>query len=161
MTTSTIAPLASSPAAPARLFDQHDPADLLRTIRSGARSRAALVVAEWVAVVAWAERHVVTTPEGAATLTDGVIDTGVPIAGDGAPLISDHHLMELVSVLDRSAQGGRAFVGRVVECAWRLPRVYAAVTRGRLAPWRAERIADLTRPSTPAPRTSSTGSSGP
>ncbi|WP_418058244.1 DUF222 domain-containing protein [Pimelobacter simplex] len=128
------------------LFPEHTPADLLHTIRSGVRSRETLVVAEWDAIVAWAERHVLASPEGAATLTDGVIDTGVPIAGDGAPLVSDYHLMELVSALGRSAHGGRAFVGRVIECAWRLPQVYAAVAAGRLAPWRAERIADLTRP---------------
>lgn len=128
------------------LFPEHTPTDLLHTIRSGVRSRETLVVAEWDAIVTWAEHHVLTSPEGAATLTDGVIDTGVPIAGDGAPLVSDYHLMELVSALGRSAHGGRAFVGRVVECAWRLPHVYAAVTSGRLAPWRAERIADLTRP---------------
>mgnify|MGYP003333776735 FL=1 len=41
--------------------------------------------------------------------------------------------------------GGKAYVGRVIECAWRLPNVYEAVVAGRLAPWRAERIADLTR----------------
>ncbi|WGY03487.1 HNH endonuclease signature motif containing protein [Nocardioides sp. QY071] len=131
-------------AAP--LFDQHDPHDLLTTIRSGVRTRECLVVAEWAAVVRWAEAHVVTIPEHAATVRDGVIDTGVPIAGDGAPLISDHHLSELVAALGRSPNAGRAFVGRVVECAWRLPKVYAAVAAGRLAPWRAERISDLTRP---------------
>ena len=134
------------PMTTAALFAQHTPADLLHTIRSGVRSRESLLVGEWAAIVAWAEQHVLTSPEGAATLTEGVIDTGVPIAGDGAPLISDYHLTELVAALGRSPQGGRAFVGRVVECAWRLPRVYGFVVAGRLAPWRAERIADLTRP---------------
>ncbi|MFC7500835.1 HNH endonuclease, partial [Nocardioides sp. GCM10030258] len=42
--------------------------------------------------------------------------------------------------------GGRAYVGRIIECAWRLPGIYASVVEGRLEPWRAERIADLTRP---------------
>ncbi|HWJ67339.1 MAG TPA: HNH endonuclease signature motif containing protein, partial [Nocardioides sp.] len=36
--------------------------------------------------------------------------------------------------------------GRVIECAWRLPLLYAAVVAGKVAPWRAERVADLTRP---------------
>ncbi|MBM7519317.1 HNH endonuclease signature motif containing protein [Nocardioides nitrophenolicus] len=128
------------------LFDQHDPDDLLTTIRSGVRSRECLLVAEWAAIVRWADHHVLTTPADAPTVRDGVIDTGVALAGAGTPLISDHHLSELVAALGRSPQAGRAFVGRVVECAWRLPRVYAAVATGRLAPWRAERIADLTRP---------------
>ncbi|AIY16794.2 hypothetical protein KR76_08460 [Pimelobacter simplex] len=57
--------------------------------------------------------------------------------------------MELVAVLGRSPDGGRVYVGRVLECAWRLPQVYASVVAGRLAPWRAERIAEATRPLCP------------
>ncbi|HWJ66200.1 MAG TPA: HNH endonuclease signature motif containing protein, partial [Nocardioides sp.] len=79
-------------------------------------------------------------------LVDGVIDTGVPIAGEGAPLVSEFALMELIAVLERSPDSGRAYVGRVIECAWRLPLLYAAVVAGKVAPWRAERVADLTRP---------------
>ncbi|KRA38357.1 HNH endonuclease signature motif containing protein [Nocardioides sp. Root614] len=93
----------------------------------------------------WANQHTVTTPEQAATIIDGVIDTGVPIAGEGAPLVSEFALMELIAVLGRSPDGGRAYVGRIIECAWRLPNIYKSVVEGRLAPWRAERIADLTR----------------
>lgn len=54
--------------------------------------------------------------------------------------------MELVAVLGRSPDGGRVYAGRVLECAWRLPQVYASVVAGRLAPRRAERIAEATRP---------------
>jgi hypothetical protein len=52
--------------------------------------------------------------------------------------------MELIAVLARTPDSGKAYVGRVIECAWRLPNVYDAVIAGKLAPWRAERIADLT-----------------
>ena len=48
--------------------------------------------------------------------------------------------------LGRTPDGGRAYVGRVIECAWRLTGVYTAVVEGRLEPWRAQRIADLTHP---------------
>ncbi|GAA4079476.1 hypothetical protein GCM10023066_07730 [Nocardioides kongjuensis] len=109
------------------------------------RSRNALVIEEWEDITAWASDHVVTGPEGAATITEGYLDTGVPIAGAGAPLVSEFALMELVAVLGRTPDGGKAYVGRVIECAWRLPNVYDAVIAGKLAPWRAERIADLTR----------------
>jgi hypothetical protein len=95
--------------------------------------------------VAWADRNVVRGPEGAATLTEGFLDTGVPIAGPGAPLVSEFGLMELIATLERSPEGGRAYVGRIIECAWRLPSVYAAVLEGRCSTWRAERVADLTR----------------
>jgi len=117
---------------------------VLSRLSAGVRAREQLLVEEWSGIVEWAGDHIVTAPEGAATLTDGFLDTGVPVAGDGAPLVSEFALMELVAVLGRTPDGGRAYVGRVLGCAWRLPRVYAAVLAGRLAPWRAERIADLT-----------------
>ncbi|GAA4094245.1 DUF222 domain-containing protein [Nocardioides kongjuensis] len=120
-------------------------AALLSRVGDRIRSRNALVVEEWEDITAWASDHVVSGPEGAATITEGYLDTGVPIAGDGAPLVSEFALMELVAVLGRTPDGGKAYVGRVIECAWRLPNVYEAVVAGRLAPWRAERIADLTR----------------
>ncbi len=40
-------------------------------------------------VVAWANRNtVVSVDVGAATIRDSYIDTGIPIAGDGAPLVT-------------------------------------------------------------------------
>ncbi|GAA1510092.1 HNH endonuclease signature motif containing protein [Nocardioides humi] len=119
-------------------------AALLSRVGARIQARDTLLIEEWQDIVTWASDHVVVGPEGAATITDGYLDTGVPIAGDGAPLVSEFGLMELVAVLGRSPDGGRAYVGRVIECAWRLPQVYAAVVAGRLTPWRAERIADLT-----------------
>ncbi|MCR1786444.1 HNH endonuclease [Nocardioides carbamazepini] len=121
-------------------------ASLLSRLGERIRSRETLVIEEWEDIVTWAGDHIIDSPEGAATITEGYLDTGIPIAGDGAPLVSEFALMELIAVLGRSPDGGRAYVGRVIECAWRLPHVYAAVVAGRLAPWRAERIADLTRP---------------
>ncbi|GAA4076315.1 DUF222 domain-containing protein [Nocardioides kongjuensis] len=120
-------------------------AALLSGLRAEVEGRQASLVREWATIVEWAGDHVVSGPEGAATITEGYLDTGVPIAGDGAPLVSEFALMELVAVLGRTPDGGKAYVGRVIECAWRLPNVYEAVVAGRLAPWRAERIADLTR----------------
>ncbi|GAA4090990.1 hypothetical protein GCM10023066_28000 [Nocardioides kongjuensis] len=118
---------------------------MLSRLSAGIQVRNQLLVEEWAAIVEWASDHIVTGPEGAATITEGYLDTGVPIAGAGAPLVSEFALMELVAVLGRTPDGGKAYVGRVIECAWRLPNVYDAVVAGRLAPWRAERIADLTR----------------
>ena len=120
-------------------------AALLSRVGDRIRSRNTLVIEEWEDITAWASDHVVSGPQGAATITEGYLDTGVPIAGPGAPLVSEFALMELVAVLGRTPDGGKAYVGRVIECAWRLPNVYEAVVAGRLAPWRAERIADLTR----------------
>ncbi|NYI46092.1 hypothetical protein BJ993_003172 [Nocardioides aromaticivorans] len=120
-------------------------ASLLSWIADDAEVRDHLLIREWMNIAAWAEANIVESPEGAATLTEGYLDTGVPIAGPGAPLVSEFRLMELIAVLGRSPDGGRSYVGQVIECAWRLPLLYAAVVDGRVAPWRAQRIADLTR----------------
>ncbi|MBM7515751.1 HNH endonuclease signature motif containing protein [Nocardioides nitrophenolicus] len=121
-------------------------AALLCGLRAEVEGRQASLVRDWATIAEWAGDHVVTGPEGAATITEGYLDTGVPIAGAGAPLVGEFALMELVAVLGRSPDGGKAYVGRVIECAWRLPNVYDAVATGRLEPWGAERIADLTHP---------------
>ncbi|MFC7504248.1 hypothetical protein ACFQRR_19510, partial [Nocardioides sp. GCM10030258] len=101
--------------------DTRSTAEILTDVRTKVRDRRGLVVGEWIDAVAWANRNIVTTPEQAATIVDGVIDTGVPIAGHGAPLVSEFNLMEFIAVLGRSPDGGRAYVGRIIECAWRLP----------------------------------------
>ncbi|QSR27851.1 DUF222 domain-containing protein [Nocardioides aromaticivorans] len=119
-------------------------ASLLSEIRDGVDLRDALIVREWQAITSWAEANIVDTAEGAATLTEGYLDTGVPIAGPGAPLVSEFQLMELIAVLGRSPDGGRAYVGKIIECAWRLPDLYAAVLAGKVEPWRALRVAELT-----------------
>ncbi|HVK30348.1 MAG TPA: hypothetical protein VM575_18560, partial [Nocardioides sp.] len=76
-------------------YDGRSSAELLTEIRSGVRGRRALTIDEWVGIVAWADQNTISTTEGAATLVEGVIDTGVPIAGPGAPLVSEFALMEL------------------------------------------------------------------
>ncbi|HWI42477.1 MAG TPA: HNH endonuclease signature motif containing protein [Nocardioides sp.] len=127
-------------------YDGRSVAELLTEASAEVRGRQVSQIREWVLITAWADQNTIDCTEGAATLVDGVIDTGVPIAGEGAPLVSEFALMELIAVLERSPDSGRSYVGRVIECAWRLPLLYAAVVAGKVAPWRAERVADLTRP---------------
>ncbi|PWN03411.1 DUF222 domain-containing protein [Nocardioides silvaticus] len=97
-------------------------------------------------IAEWALEHVVDDEAVAATLTDRGLDTGLPVAGPGAPLISDFAVMELAALLGRSLDSGRAYVGQVVELAHRLPRTWARVLDGEVPVWKALRIADLTRP---------------
>ncbi len=119
-------------------------AALLSSLSDVVRGRQDLLIEEWRGIVAWAGQNLVSCPEGAATLGEGFLDTGVPVAGDGGPLVSEFALMELVAVLGRSPDGGRVYVGRVLSCAWRLPRLFAAVVSGSVASWRAERVAEVT-----------------
>jgi hypothetical protein len=121
-------------------------ATVLTRLRAEVEGRQASLIREWADIATWAEANTVEGLAGAATIREGFVDTGLPIAGDGAPLVSEFALMELVAVLGRTPDGGRAYVGRVLGCAWRLPNVWAAVMAGRLAPWRAERISDLVGP---------------
>ncbi|TWG97335.1 hypothetical protein L615_003600000010, partial [Nocardioides sp. J9] len=123
-------------------------ASLLSWIADDAEARAHLEIREWKHIVAWAHANTVDQPDEAATVRDGFLDTGIPIAGPGTPLVSEFALMELIAVLGRTPDGGRLYVGKILECAWRLPELYTAVLDGNLAPWRALRIAELTHPLT-------------
>ncbi len=100
-------------------------------------------------IARWARTHVVEKAEDAATITDYALDTGMPIAGEGAPLISGHAVVEISAVLGRSLDSGRHLVGQVVELDHRLPRTWTGVLEGRVPVWKGLRIADLTRPLNP------------
>ena len=81
----------------------------------------------------------------ASTLTERGLDSGLPVAGPGAPLISDFAVMELSALLGRSLDSGRNYVGQVVELAHRLPKTWGRVLDGQVPVWKALRIADSTR----------------
>ncbi|GAA3822202.1 HNH endonuclease signature motif containing protein [Nocardioides panacisoli] len=131
--------------SPMGRYDGRSTRELLDGLTTTLRGQRDLRIDEWCQIVAWADANTTDCTEGAATLVDGYLDTGVPIAGPGAPLVSEFALMELIAVLGRSPDGGRDYVGRVIELGWRLQRTFAAVLDGRCATWRAERLADLTR----------------
>src|SRR3569833_2100427 len=95
--------------------------------------------------VEWAHLHEVTDVDQAATLlVEHGRDTGIPIAGAGCPLVSEFAVYELAAALGMSAESGRHLVAQALELAHRLPRAWARVQAGSLAPWRAKRIADAT-----------------
>ncbi|KRA88396.1 hypothetical protein ASD84_20805, partial [Nocardioides sp. Root682] len=51
---------------------------LLSRLSDRLKAREESLVEDWTDLVTWANQHTVTTPEQAATIIDGVIDTGVP-----------------------------------------------------------------------------------
>ncbi len=71
-------------------------------------------------------------------------DTGIPIAGEGCPLVSEFAVAELATALGLSAGSGRNLIAQALELAYRLPKLWARVQSGSLAPWRARRIAEET-----------------
>src|SRR3954463_15384601 len=113
-----------------------------RRARATANAAEARVLAD---AVAWAHLHQVTDPDEASTvLVEHGHDTGIPIAGQGAPLVSEFAVAEFASALGLSTAAGRNLVGQALELAHRLPRLWARVQDGSLAPWRARRVADET-----------------
>jgi hypothetical protein len=120
--------------------------ELLAEIRDHRAVVAEREIATVRAVAEWAAEHVVAEDSGdASTLTERGWDTGLPVAGPGAPLISDFAVMELSALLGRSYDSGRNYVGQVVELAYRLPKNWTRVLEGEVPVWKALRIADHTR----------------
>jgi hypothetical protein len=122
-----------------------DAAAILADVREARKAENAAAARVLADAVAWARLHVVDDLDDAATvLVEGGRDTGIPIAGPGAPLVSDFAVAEFASALGLSAASGRTLVGLALELAHRLPRLWDRVQDGHLAPWRARRIAEET-----------------
>src|SRR3954465_9998113 len=113
-----------------------------RAARRAENAAAAQVLAQ---AVEWAHLHPVTDLHDAATvLVEHGQDTGIPIAGQGAPLVSEFAVAEFAAALGLSATVGRTLVGHALELAHRLPKLWARVQAGSLAPWRARQVAEQT-----------------
>ena len=97
------------------------------------------------AAVQWAGMHSVDSIEEAATLAEaGFGDTGLPVAGEGAPLVAEFAITEFAAAIGLSTDAGKRYVGHALELRHRLPRVWQRVIDGDLRAWAARRIADQT-----------------
>src|SRR6187431_295259 len=95
------------------------------------------------AAVTWAGMHSVDSLAEAATVWDHG-ETGIPVAGPGAPLIGEFSVTEFAAAIGLPTEAGKAYLGEAVELRYRLPRVWARVVKGDLPAWRARRIARQT-----------------
>src|SRR3954469_7286209 len=122
--------------------------DAAAVLASARRARAQANAAETqvlVDAIEWARLHEVSDLDEAATWwAGGGVDTGIPIAGEGAPLIGEFAVTEFATALGMTAESGRNLLAQAIELAHRLPRVWARVRSAQLAPWRARRIAEQT-----------------
>src|SRR5215216_1096676 len=125
-----------------------DAAAVLAAARGFRRDANAAEAGVLAKAIEWAHLHVVDNLDDAATWWSGSKvmgqDTGIPIAGDGCPLVSEFAVAEFGTALGLSAEAGRHLVAHGLELAHRLPRLWARVQDGALAPWRARRVAEHT-----------------
>ena len=82
------------------------------------------------AAVDWAAMHSVDSIEDAATIADRYGDTGMPVAGEGAPLVAEFAITEFAAAIGVSTDAGKRYVGHALELAHRLPRVWRRVGQG-------------------------------
>src|SRR5215213_9611693 len=92
------------------------------------------------AAVAWAAMHSVDSLAEAATVWDHG-ETGLPVAGPGAPLVGEFSVTEFAAAIGLSTEAGKAYLGEAVELRHRLGRVWSRVVKGDLPAWRTRRIA--------------------
>ncbi len=112
--------------------------------------RAALVAGEVRVLelaVQWARLHPV--PEGGSPATweqSGLYaETTAPLAGPGTPSVAEFAPLELSAALGLSHDAARALIADALDLTCRLPRLWALAQAGRVAVWRARRIAVETR----------------
>ena len=94
--------------------------------------------------VDWAAMHSTDAIEDAAYR-----DPGMPLAGEGAPLVAEFAVTEFAAALGLSTDAGKRYVGQALELRYRLPRVWRRVVHGDLVAWQARRIATQTLLLTP------------
>ncbi len=126
------------------LGDVGSPGDVLVFARerhaAANRAQADLLLA----AVTWAEQHPPESIGEAATWITAAGDTGLPLAGEGAPLVSEFCIAEFALAIGRSTDAGRRVIAESVELKYRLARTWARVQSGDLEAWRARRIAEAT-----------------
>ncbi len=119
-------------------------AEVLGVLRGRKADRDAAEVAMVRATIDWAVLNEVEPDDWYANYGQAIGDRGVPVAGPGAPLVSEFAAMEYAVALGMSTDAGKVYLGRVLELRYRLPRLWERVVAGRLSVWRAGRIADQT-----------------
>jgi hypothetical protein len=119
------------------------PADVLAAVRAS-RAIADREEARILALaVDWAAMH------STEALDPRAFERPAGLAGPGAPEVGEFCVAELAAALRISTDAGRSLLAEAVELAHRLPRTWARVQAGDLAPWRARRVAGSTINLTP------------
>ena len=134
--------------APATIEELDSPSDVLafaRTRRADADRAEADVL---TAAVVWAEQHPPESIHEAATWIGGG-ETGLLLAGPGAPMVAEFCIAEFALAIGKSTDAGKVLISHGLELKYRLPQHWARIQSGHLPVWRARRVADATLLLTP------------
>jgi hypothetical protein len=118
------------------------PAGVLAAVRADKAAASAAEVRLFEGAAQWAAMHPVESLGVAATVEGS--EGELAIAGPGAPLVAEFCVAELAAALGLSTEAGQRYLGDAVEVRYRLPRLWAQVLAGRVAVWKARRIAQAT-----------------
>ncbi|WP_134739081.1 HNH endonuclease signature motif containing protein [Nocardioides sp. 503] len=112
---------------------------VLAQVRAGRTTQAQGELDTLRSALQWCILHA-TDDEGEASFGDH----GIPLAGDGAPWVSEFAVMELGAALGMSTDSAKRYVGAALEVRYRLPRVWARVEAMELPFYKARWIAEHT-----------------
>ncbi len=144
MSTATQTWVARAPA------EVRDPAAVLASARE-ARARAeAAEVQVLVDAVDWVVANPPLLGRDAASWYSPTSAGAAPerhdLTAEGVPDVDRAAVAELGLALRTSTQAATALVADALELAYRLPALWTRVVAGEVAPWRARRVAQATRP---------------
>ena len=128
----------------AATVDLDTPAGVLAAVREDTAVVNTGEARRMLAAVAWAGMHSVDSITDAATYADFGGDTGMPVAGPGAPLVSEFSIVEFAAAIGLPTEAGKAYLGEAVELRYRLPKLWARVVAGDLQAWKARKTAKAT-----------------
>ena len=95
------------------------------------------------AAVGWAVLHPAESVHEAETIhLRSFGDTGIPVAGPGAPLVAEFSVAEFAAAIGLPTEAGKRYLGQAVEIRYRLPKLWKRVVAGDLPGWKARRVAD-------------------
>jgi hypothetical protein len=117
------------------------PGAVLASARAAKQAEAAAATQVMLDAVEWAAMHEPVPGDEAAWFVAGEF---LPIAGEGAPLVAEFAVAEFAAAIGLTTDAGKMLVGRAVEIAHRLPKLWKLLKAGRVAAWQARRVADHT-----------------
>ena len=92
--------------------------------------------------VEWVVMHPEDALHEAATYLDrGGNETGLGLAGEGAPTVAEYAVAEFAAAVGLATEAGKWFLGECLELRYRLPRHWDMLTSGQVPAWKARRVA--------------------